>query len=85
MGTLHTEKLHQNRGLATFVVRSLFKQIAELGCGVTACVNKNNLVSRAIFEKIGCQIIDEIQWIATPCDWSEENIDRIKCEKLKEH
>lgn len=76
LGTLHTNPNYRKRGLAAFVVVSIFKQIAESGIGVTACVNGINLASRAIFEKIGCQIIDEIHWIATtPCDWTEENIE----------
>ena len=58
------------RGFGSSVVKTIFKQIGEHGTGVTATVKRANAASRAIFEKIGCQVIDEIHWLATPCDWN---------------
>lgn len=72
IGTLYTNPAHRNRGLGTSIVKTIFKQIGQLGTGVTATVKEANLTSRAIFEKIGCQVIDEIHWIATPCVWTEK-------------
>lgn len=58
------------RGFGSSVVKTILKQIAEHGTGVTATVKRANAASRAIFEIIGCQVIDEIHWIAIPCDWN---------------
>lgn len=72
IGVLYTQAQYRNRGFGSSTVRIIFKQIGEhTGNGVTATVNRTNAASRAIFEKIGCQIIDEIHWIAIPCDWTE--------------
>lgn len=73
MGTIYTNYEHRKCGFGTSVVKSIFKQIAESGYGVTACVKERNLESRAIFERIGCQIIDEVHWIYMHCDWTEES------------
>lgn len=71
IGNLYTDPDYRNRGFASEIVKSIFKQIGE-HCGAVATVKRTNMVSRAIFEKIGCQVIDEIHWIATPCEWREE-------------
>lgn len=73
IGTLYTNPAHRNRGLGTSAVKSIFKQIGDLGTGACVTVKEANFSSRAIFEKIGCQVIDEIHWIATPCAWKEED------------
>lgn len=64
------------RGLGSAVVKTIFNQIAEQGIGVTATVKRANAASRSIFEKIGCQVIDEIHWLATPCNWTESTDDK---------
>lgn len=73
LGTLHTKEKYRGEGLATIVVKSIFKQIAELGNDVFACVKQSNAASRAVFEKVGCEIVDEVNWIAT-ANCSEEEI-----------
>lgn len=72
MGVLHTNEQYRGQGLATAVVKSIFKQTAELGNDCFACVKRSNGASRAVFEKLGCEIVDEVHWIATTCDWIDE-------------
>lgn len=76
IGTLYTDPDYRMRGLGSAVVKILFNQIAEQGTGAVATVKRANIASRSIFEKIGCQVIDEIHWIATPCDWTEKTDDK---------
>lgn len=67
VGTVYTTPAYRKRGFGSAIVKSIFKQIAETGYGVTACVKEANLSSRAIFEKIGCQIIGEVYWMEIDC------------------
>lgn len=80
IGTLYTDPGFRNCHLGQTVVKQIFKRIAlELELSVIAPVNRHNLASRKIFEKIGCQIVDEIHWLAIPCEWTLE-ADRIRFE-----
>ncbi|XP_037044530.1 uncharacterized protein LOC119080340 [Bradysia coprophila] len=73
LGTIYTNPKYRNRGFGTFVAKIIFKKIGESGQGVIACVKEMNVASRAIFEKIGCQVIDRVHWISlAKCDWTDE-------------
>lgn len=72
VGTMYTNPEYRNRGFGTLIAKIIFKQIGESGYGVTACVKEKNASSRAMFEKIGCQIIDEVHWISMECAWSDD-------------
>lgn len=54
------------------MAKIICKKIGESGRGVVACVKRENLPSRAIFEKIGCQIVDTVQWLSMECTWTDE-------------
>lgn len=69
---MYTNPEYRNRGFGTSIAKIIFKQIGESGYGVTACVKEKNASSRAMFEKIGCQIIDEVHWISMECAWTDD-------------
>lgn len=73
LAALYTNPNYRKRGLALSVVKSIFKQAAELDYAATACVRIENSASRAIFDKIGCKVIDQVNWISSPIYWNEEN------------
>ncbi|XP_031629456.1 uncharacterized protein LOC116344820 isoform X2 [Contarinia nasturtii] len=72
IGNLYTDPAYRNRGFGSSIAKTIFKQTGEHG-GAIATVKRTNAASRAIFEKIGCQVIDEVHWIAIPCRWTEED------------
>lgn len=68
LGVLQTKETHRGRGLAKIVVKSIFKQTAELGQDAYAGVTSVNVASRAVFEKIGCEVVDTVHRINTICE-----------------
>lgn len=74
IGTVYTNPLYRNRGFATSVAKIIFQKIGQSGFGATSCVKEMNLASRAIFEKIGCQNVGQVHWIAVAdCVWTEQD------------
>lgn len=65
---MHTRETYQGRGIAKAVVKNIFKQTAELGQDSFAGVLPTNVVSRALFENIGCEVVDTVYQINASCD-----------------
>lgn len=60
---LQVDKDYYGRGLGMLVSKILSKKIAELGHSCVACVLETNTPSRAIFEKLGYKVVDNVYWI----------------------
>lgn len=62
---LQVDKDYYNRGYGMLVSKVVMKEIAELKQDCAACVFEENKPSRALFERLGCEVIDNVYWIGT--------------------
>lgn len=68
---LQTDENHFGHGYASLVVRTISKQIAELGHDINAGIFEVNTPSRALFGKLGFKAIAKVHWICTKITWND--------------
>lgn len=56
---------YKRQGLGSTICRVMAKKLADLDMDSYACVNKNNVPSIKMFEKIGFRHVDDVHWIMT--------------------
>lgn len=66
---LYTDKEHLGKGLASLVTRKLCKTLAELGHDSFSGILSANAPSMQLFNKLGFERYDEIDWISTEISW----------------
>lgn len=75
LGAMQVDPEYYRRGFGTVVAIATAKQIAELGHDCFALVNKANVPSRTLFERIGFKYSGEAYWIRTiptiPNEWQD--------------
>lgn len=68
---LQTDMDYLGHGYASLVVKAISKQVAELGHDITVGVFDVNTPSRALFEKLGFNVIGNVHWICTKITWDD--------------
>ena len=65
LGALQVKDKYKRLGLGAAVTSETSRRIAEQGHDVMALVNKDNLPSRGMFEKLKFKVTDACYWIQT--------------------
>lgn len=79
MTALHVDTNYRRHGLGTLVLKAMMKKLADLDMYTFAVVALNNVVSIRMFDKIGCNGVDDYSYIlgTNPLiegDWIDLNI-----------
>lgn len=77
LGALQVKENYKRLGLGTAVARAITRRIADEGDDVMALVNRENLPSRATFEKLNFKLTDNCYWLRTlptvnPVQWHDD-------------
>lgn len=62
-GVLTTPDQHQKKGYGTVVAKHLTVKIAQMGLNPTTYIDRTNLPSRKVFERLGYQSCGVISWV----------------------
>lgn len=65
LGALQVKDKFKRLGLGAAVTRATSRRIAEQGDDVMALVNKDNIPSRGMFEKLNFKVTETCYWIRT--------------------
>lgn len=63
LGMLYKDENHRGKGYAKLVTQCLQKEVAKMGFDIYGAIDKDNVASRSLQEKLGSEAIDTISKI----------------------
>lgn len=63
LGALQVDENQKRKGLGSLVCKAMAKKLSDIDADAFACVNKKNIPSMKMFEKLGFHHIDDVYWI----------------------